>query len=126
MTTSDGMGRSSFKFNASGMPSLTSGIRRSKVGRPSARGHEYEPLNIKSDKKLLNQAGDHKVTVTLMDCTIGKQITRRGTAKMVGNYGIIYLDSLEGREDVRIVSEIGEKGRVIRGATGTYILSVNE
>jgi hypothetical protein len=122
MITSDGKRKSSFTFSPSGMPSLTS----SKVGRPSTRGHEYEYRGIKSDKKLLNQAGDHKVTVTLMDCTIGKQITRRGIAKMVGNYSVIYLDSLEGETGVRVVSEIGEKGRVIRGATGTYILGVNE
>jgi hypothetical protein len=95
----------------------------SKVGRPSVTGHIYEYVTWVADKGMLNNAGDYRITITLKDLTVNETITRRGIAKMFGNSGGIWIDSLEGCKDVYFgLNYPKEKGKVIKSKNGGYTL----
>jgi len=67
-----------------------------------SKNHTYQIKEVDSDNLLLNNNGDVRVTVKMFDKTAQKEITRRGTAVMIGNFSPIWLDSLEGHKKVYI------------------------
>jgi hypothetical protein len=100
---------------------MISGNLRSNTS-PSKRpmGHTYEFLDWAGDNQAFNNAGDFKITVTLKDLTAGKVISRRGIAKMIGNFGAMYIDALEGFSDVYIgVSKHGIPAKVRKVGSGS-------
>jgi hypothetical protein len=77
-------------------------------------GHIYEVIKIDTDKKTINQNGDAKCTVYLKDKTTDENITRRGIARMWGNAGAVFIDSIEGYKNVQLsVSQHGTPAKIV-------------
>lgn len=70
--------------------------------KSATQGHIYEVIRIDTDKRTINQNGDAKCTIFMRDKTAGIDITRRGTARMWGNAGAVFIDNLEGHKSVQV------------------------
>lgn len=70
--------------------------------KSSSDGHIYEVIRIDTDKLAINNNGDAKCTIYLRDKTDGTEIKRRGVARMWGNAGAVFIDSLEGHKNVQV------------------------
>jgi hypothetical protein len=58
----------------------------------------YEFKNWEGEELLSN--GDCKVIITLKDLTAAKIVKVKGIAKMVGEFGVMWLENLEGYKHV--------------------------
>jgi hypothetical protein len=84
------------------------------------KGHIYEFKDWQGGETLSN--GDLRVTVTLKDLTAGKMITKLGTAHLIGDFGSLCIDNLEGCSPVFInVSGHSKQARVKKHGNGNYV-----
>lgn len=63
-------------------------------------GHVYEFVDWQGEELLKN--GDYIITITLKDKTAAKLIKLSGIARLLGDFGSMWLDNLEGYKQVLI------------------------